>query len=499
MKSIFPSLSDYRKYRILEIIPGVFTWGTFVLAIVLSFVAPLWAIYYIIVFDLYWLTRILYLVLFMVVSFMRYRKTVRVDWLPKVQSLPSWQEYTHLIFFPTYKEPLEVLRGTFTALTKVHYPLNKFIVVLAGEEKDQEHFESVAQSIQAEFGQKFFRLMVTVHPKDIPGEIAGKGANINWAGHEAQKFIDELHLSYDKVIVSAFDADTCAHPQYFAYLTYVYMNHPRPTRASYQPMAMFNNNVWESPPITRVISYSTTFWLMTEQSRPEHMLTFASHSMSFKALVDVGFWQTDVVSDDSRISLQCLMEYDGDYEVVPLYLPVSMDVVLGKTFWRTLKSQYIQQRRWGYGVENFPYVVWNFLRNKKMPAMKRFRYFFNQIEGVYSWATSAILIAIMGRLPLWVLAHKTETSVIAQTAPNILQWLMILGTIGLVIQAILGTTLLPPKPKNTSTWRLFIMIAQWALLPLTLIFFGSIPATEAQTRLMLGKYLGFNVTEKVRK
>lgn len=493
------SISAYRQYRLLEMIPGLLVWTTLLGALVLSFVAPLWAIYFIIVFDLYWFFRIMYLILFMVISYRRYRKTVRVDWLAKVRQLPHWQQYYHLVFYPTYKESYEVLGDAFEALVRNRYPLDRFIVVLAGEERDREHFSRIAARLEAAYGRRFFKFLVTMHPQDIVGEIAGKGSNIAWAGRRARELIDELKIPYENVIVSSFDVDTCVHPHYFCYLTYCYATHPNPTRVSWQPLAIFNNNVWASPSITRVISYSTTFWLMSEQSRPERMFTFSSHSMSFRALVDVGFWQSDIVTEDSRIAMQGVMEYDGDYTVEPLYIPVSMDVVLGKTFWQTLKSQYVQQRRWAYGVENFPYMVWNFGRNRKIPFVKKFRYIFNQTEGVYSWATAPILILIFGRLPIWVINHQLSAPIASQIAPHILQIMMTLAMVGLLVQATLGVTLLPPKPKQASNWRLLIMFFQWVFLPVTLILFGSVPAIDAQTRLMLGKYLGFHVTEKVRR
>jgi cellulose synthase/poly-beta-1,6-N-acetylglucosamine synthase-like glycosyltransferase len=221
--------------------------------------------------------------------------------------------------------------------------------------------------------------------------------------------------------------------------------------------------------------------------------------MPFQALVDVGFWQNDIVTEDSRICLQCFQHYDGDYEVTPMYIPVSMDVVLGKSIWETMKSQYVQQRRWAYGVENFPYMAWNFIPNTRMPLAKKLRYMWNQTEGVYSWATAPILILILGRLPLWLLNNAERQTALALNTPYILEILMRISLIGIIVAAFLGSTLLPKRPSDVPIRRILYMVLQWPLLIVSMIVFGAIPATDAQTRLMLGRYLGFDVTRKFRK
>lgn len=492
-------LSDYAKYRLLETIPGFLTWTTFILAIALSFIRPIWVIYFIIAFDLLWLVRIIYNLPYLFISYSRFRKAKCVDWLVECQKIPRWKNIVHLVFLPTYKESMAVLRSTFQSLKDTNYPSKKFIVVLATEERDRENAQKNAETIKKEFGAEFWHLFVTIHPKDIPGELGGKGSNNAYAARMVKELIDQKKIPYENVIVSSFDVDTCVHPQYFAYLTHKYLTHPSPTRTSYQPVPLFSNNIWDSPALMRVVSNGTTFWLMTEQLRPERLFTFSSHSMSFKALVDVDFWQNDIVTEDSRIFLQCLLRYDGDYTVTPLYMPVSMDTVMGKNIWESLKNQYRQQRRWGYGVEHLPYMLWFFSKNKNMPLRKKIHYIWNLGEGMYSWATAPILIFILGRLPLFVASLQNSTSHIAQVAPFILERLLIAAMIGLVVMAIISTFLLPPRPAGIKKTKFLEMILQWLLFPITMIVFGSLPAADAQTRLMLGKYLGFNVTEKFRK
>jgi len=487
-------------FRFFEILPGFLVWLTFILAIAVSLIKPLWAIYFIVVFDTYWLIRAYYLTVYLLNSWLKFKKELKINWLVKLNELKDldYQEYYHLVFLPTYGESFEVIDKTFSALSKIDYPKRQLIVILAGEERDRSNFLQIADRITEKYQHQFFKFLITLHPQDLPNEMPGKGSNLNYAGHEAKKLIDQLRIPYEKVIVSSFDIDTQVYPQYFSNLTFKYLTHPNPTHASFQPLALYHNNIWESDPITRVVANSTTFWLLTDLARSERLFTFSSHSMSFKALVEVGFWQKDIVSEDSRIFLQCLFHYDGDYKVEPIYMPVSMNTVYMGNFWQSLINQYKQMRRWAWGVEHLPYMMKEFKKHPQMPKKRKFYYFWNQAEGTYSWATAPILIFVLGRLPLVFADKAVQTSVVSQNAPIILEWLMNIAMLGLIINAIISTIVLPQKPANKSWLYYPIMIIQWILFPITMIFFGSMPATDAQTRLMLGgKFkLNFWVTEK---
>ena len=496
-RSRFLRLTEKQQYRILEMIPGILVWSTFIGAITLSITQPLWAIYFIIIFDLLWLIRILYLLVHMAYSWFKLHKNIDVNWYEKLKKEKlGYENYYHLVMYPTAGESLEVLDNTFKSLTNNNYNLDKVIVVLAGEERNEKVFKTYADELVRKYGDKFHKVLVTIHPDAVPGELQGKSANTNYAGRQAKKYIDEQGIDYNHVIVSAFDCDTLMHDQYLAYLTYTYLSQPDPTRASYQPVAIFNNNIWESSLFIRTFVNSTTFWLLTDLSRPERLFTFSSHSMSFKALVDVNFWQKDIVSEDSRIFLQCFCKYDGDYKVVPMHIPVYMSTVWAGKFWPAMKSQYKQIRRWAWGVENFPYQAWYYLKIKNLPKLKGFSYLWNQLEGVYSWATAPIIIFIMGRLPLHIIEGEAKMSVIAQNAPFVLEKLMAFAMIGLFLNAVLSTMLMPKRPKTVSPWKWIIIPIQWIVWPVMMLVFGSFPATDALTRMMLGKYLGFYLAPK---
>ena len=489
-----------RIQRTLEIIPGTLVWGTFVCAVIFSLFAPVWVIYFIILFDLYWLFRVAYFILFLLIGWRAYHASARIDWQKRLeQEKLAWPDILHCIILPMTKEDVSIVHATLEALLNTRYPAKKFLVVLTGEERMHDHFQSVAVEISKRYANSFGHLLITEHPDGLPDEIASKGANNHYAGKKAQEWIDRERVPYDRVIVSAFDIDTIVHPDYFSCLTHAYLSQENPTRCSYQPVVLYNNNIWSAPSPMRLAAFSTTFWLLTELARPDRLFTFSSHSMSFAALVDVGFWQKNIVSEDSRIFLQCFFRYHGEYRVVPLYVPVSMDTVLAPTVKRSLVNLYKQQRRWALGVEHFPYMVVNFWKDRLIPLRKKIKFLVIQIEGMYTWATAPILIFFLGRLPLVFAPPAVEQTVLAQNLQRILEVLMNISMGGVLIIGFLSFFLLPPQPGAPKRSRYITMAFQWVLLPITIIVFSALPALDAQTRLMLGRYLGFAVTEKTRR
>jgi len=221
--------------------------------------------------------------------------------------------------------------------------------------------------------------------------------------------------------------------------------------------------------------------------------------MPWRALVEIGFWSTKMVSEDSRIFWHCFCYYRGDYEVEPLYYPVSMDVCMDETAWQTARNLYKQQRRWGWGVENVPYLMFNTIKSWRVIPRKLFLdKIFIQLYGFHSWATNAIIIGCIGWLPLFLGSDRFNQTVLSNNLPNVTRILMTIAMVGMVLSAIISSLLLPPRPVKTPWWRRLGMIAQWIFLPVTIVVFGAIPGLEAQTRLMLGKYMGFWVTPKAR-
>lgn len=494
------NLSGKRRlfYRCLEILPGLASWSTLIGVVLLSIYVPFIAAYFVIAFALYWVLKTAFLSYHLRYNWKRLRHHMALDWSQMVARFP-YQHLKHVVILPFYKEPIEVIEASLKALSQVRYDAKNIIIVLAGEARAGTHAQEVGEAMRAKYGTHFGHFITTLHPADVPGEMAGKGSNASYAAEQVRtQVLDTNNIAYTDTIVSIFDIDTVLYPDYFNCLVWHFMTAENPLKSSFQPVPIFNNNIWEAPAISRVVAMSSTFWEMVQQERPERMATFSSHSVSFQALYEVGYWQSNMVSEDSRIFWNLLMANDGKYSVIPLSYPVSMDANAAPHLWQTIGQIYKQHRRWTYGVENLCYILYHFTQNKNIPLSQRIRVALQQAEGYWSLVTNPIMLFILGWAPIFLGGQEFHQTVLSYNLPIVVRDLLILAMFGLVISSFISLTLIPPRPHNASRFRYVVMALQWIMIPATMIIFSAIPGLDAQTRLMFGKYMGFWVTPKTR-
>lgn len=484
--------------RILEIIPGALSWSIIILLVFLSIKHPVASAIVIITFDFYWIIRTVYLTTLLVMAHNRLFRLRREDWLKRCLALPEDKGFSklyQLVIFPIYNEGLEVLRPSLSALSASHYPKDKIIVVMAFEERNS-HAHNIALVLENEFSANFGAHLSTFHPDGLAGEARTKGANATWSAKAAKTFIDSRGIPYEQVVVSCFDADTCVEPEYFGCLSYHFLTSDKPHQASYQPMPVYNNNIWQAPSFARLVEISSSFCQLIESMRLEKFVTFSSHSMSFKTLVEVDYWPTNMISDDSVIYWKGYLHYNGDYRVVPLYVTVSMDVAYSSNIWKTIVVQYKQKRRWAWGVENFPFVVDGFIKNKNISLFNKLRRSFHLLESHVTWAIWAVILVVIGYLPMLVGGAFFSQMAIAYNLPKVTGLLFKFTFLTSLIWIFLSWTILPPRPKGVSVFKNVLLVLEWIFVPFIILIVSSLPAIDAQSRLMFAKYMEFNPTLK---
>jgi len=530
-----------RLQRSLEILPGACSWSVLLGLIFLSFFFPFSAAILIVAFYLSWIMRILYSTIFLLLSYLQLNIERNTDWMGRIHGIDNlpiylkdnrskkfgrhWRQRLshkihlaqldkliagkilppassgiyHLVIFPIIKEGRDILEPAIEAISRQNFPLKQIVVVFALEERALPPVKAAVYELEKKYKNVFFNCATIVHPAVVPGEARVKGANATCAAKGAAAFFQSHQIPFENVIVSCFDADTVVSPNYFACLSYHFMVYPDRLRASFQPIPVYHNNIWHVPGFARVVETGSSFFQLIEATNPEKLVTFSSHSMSFKALVDVDYWPVDMISDDSAIFWKAYIHYDGQYKVVPMYVTLSMDIASAHNWWQTVKSVYKQKQRWAWGVENFPIVMRAFFKSKKIPLYERLRLGFKLFEGHLSWATSGFILSIIGWLPVIFARQVFAASVAYYNVPNIANTIFTLGFFAVCISIVLSLSLLP-KTKIRYRWLLKLGHAfEWMMVPFILVLFSALPALHAQTRLMLGKYLEFWVTDKHRK
>ncbi|MDB5160788.1 MAG: hypothetical protein JWO96_168 [Candidatus Saccharibacteria bacterium] len=524
-----PEDRDWR-YRIFEILPGAITWIVLFLPVVLSLISPKIAAYFIVAYLLLWFIRALSLNVRSLQGWQLMNEHKRVPWqelnndledlVVRAKKAPKWHarnldrvreymmhsrikpsEVIHAVIVAAYNESKDVIEPTIQSVLDSKYDPKKIILILAYEQRGGKEVEKTAKELMHTYADKFYYAEAIAHPSDMPGEVIGKGGNITFAARKFQKYLEENNIDPAKVVVTTLDADNRPDKQYFAALTYTFCSTEEPKHASYQPIPMYTNNIWDAPAPMRVIATGNSFWNIVLTMRPHMLRNFSSHAQPMEALIDTDFWSVRTIVEDGHQFWRTWFRYDGKHDVFPIYVPIYQDAVLSFSYRKTIKAQFVQIRRWAWGASDVAYVGYTgFIKPNNIPKYKIWSKFLRLLEGHISWSTAPLLLLLAAFVPHLLnpnLFFLNPQAYLVDQLPHVVSTIQRVATVGILVTLFLSFQSLPPKPERYKRRRNLWMVIQWVYLPFTTILFNAFAAIYSQTRLMFGWYLGtFDVTDK---
>ncbi len=538
--------------RLLEMVPGIVSWAIIIGPVWLSFSYPWLVAYFVLSFDFYWLCRAVWFGSTVLVAQRRISRVLDTNWGARLSKLgdrlarreallrelgrlpgspgpalgfsavtntgrvrrqlfdelealdaldtlpappPDPDTYVHLALIPTYTEPLETLRHTVRALAKAEWPRERKICAIITRHNDEGGKANV-DMLRAEFGSAFADFIHILDPLE-PGIVIGKSSAMAFGGrHLYRVLVRERGMDPRRILVTDLDADYRVHPQYFTYLTWMHLSDPNRETQLYQPIPYFHNNLWQAPMLLRLFAAVLTQLQMWRSVLPEKLQSFGSYSTTLHLVHDVGYWATDAIPEDSRFYWKSYFTYGDSFRAVPLFIPIYGDAVRARSYWRSLASQYLQARRWAWGVTDIPYVIENAVRHHEIPLGSRVWRILNLFAEHINWAIAPFVVMFGATVPLLINPAFAETT-LGQNLPLYASTMLTIALAALVVLIWVESRIVPPRPASWGILRRGLSYLQWIGLPFVGIFFSNLPALDAQTRLLTGRYLEYRVTEKV--
>lgn len=493
---------DTKIERALEILPGALTWLALTSPVWLSFTIPFAVAYLIIVADIYWLFNSLKIAALIFIGYKKMSWAKGQNWLEylKTDFKDNFKDYYHLIMVPTYKEGLEILGPTFQGILNSKYPKEKIMLLVGFEERDTpEKIDETRKYLEKNLQGKIKAVFTTIHPFGLPGEVPGQGTNRNWMLRETLPEFTKMNIPINKIFMTTLDADFVIHPQFLAGALHKYLSTPVDKRdvCSYTGVFLFHNNYWQTPTPMRLIATGTSFWQLSEMVGSDKYINYSSMSMNLQSVIDTGLWIPNKVNDDSGFYWKAYYHFNGQYKVIPHFLPISADAVLDVSLFKTFQNQYLQLKRWAYGVEHIPFIVKSYFGKKDIDFWDKTDKLIFIFWSYLKWGTLALFISFGGLL-IPLINPTFSQSVVSHNLSVVSSWILTAAFLGLFSTILVHEKTVPPRPKNWSFLTKIWSYAQWALIPIVLVSIATLPAIDAQTSLMLGRYLEFRVTNKVR-
>ncbi len=487
-----------RTQRALEILPGFVSWSLILFPFWGSLIFPTAVAYYVITFAVYWLYRSLALAILSVVAHFKIKASSRFDWIIDLKKTfpKKWDTIHHIIVIPTYKEPITTLERTLDALSQQSFPLENIHIMVSFEEREGQPAKEKSKHLKTKYKDVFGDLWTTYHP-DIEGEIKGKSSNTCWGAIQAKKhLVDTKKIPIENITITSEDADALFHHHYFANLTYEFIKTDKPFNKIWQGGIVFYNNIWRIPGPVRVLASVFSVTQMYILMRKDRLVNFSTYSTSLKHVHDIGYWDTDVIPEDYRLFFKSYFAKKGDFEVEPIFLPIYADAAEADGFWNTMMNQYEQLKRWAWGVSDDAYIIRRYVLADEIPFWDKTIRVLKVVEDHFLWPVNWFAITVSAILPP-LLNEEFSRTILGKTLPQVTSTLLTLSLVSMLVIFIIDAINRPPRPNKRNVFSYILQPLEFLMLPLIGFFFSALPGIDAHTRLMLGKYIEYKVTEKV--
>ncbi len=241
----------------------------------------------------------------------------------------------------------------------------------------------------------------------------------------AVKELAKRGINPEQVFVTTLDADFVIHPEFLTGALHKYLSTPKRERnkRSYTGSFLYYNNYWQAPTPMRLIATGTALWQLAEMVGSDKYQNFSSLSINLKSLLDIGLWIPDKVNDDSGFYWKAYFHYRGNYKVIPHFLPITADAVLDVGLFKTFQNQYLQLKRWAYGVEHIPYIVTQYFKRSDIDFWDKTDKLFFVIWANLKWGTLALFVTFAGLLIPYINPSYRE-SVVAINLPIVSSWIL---------------------------------------------------------------------------
>jgi hypothetical protein len=416
-----------------------------------------------------------------------------IEKLKQTEVKLNWHEIQHIAIIPHVKEPEHILRETLDNLAQQTFPTKQINVVLAAEARDPNGLP-LSEKLAAEYKHVFNNVWVSNHIL-TDEEIVGKSSNMKAGGKVAYDKVTELGWDLKKTMITSCDADSKLPKQYFAYVTHEYVQMEDAEYKYFNGAMVFYNNIWKLPFYARVKNSMSTLYNVSRLIRTDKLIPFSTYTTSFWMIKEIGFWTPWVTPEDFHLFFKAQFKFGAKVSAVPIFLRIMSDAAEGQGHIDTIRNNYMQERRWSWGISDDGWILQNVILNfSKHDFITIYRGLHSVFDHVMS-PVMGVMILVGGNIPP-LLNPAFNSTVLGAQLPRISSTIITLSLFFLIVVILLDIAFKPKRQNRLGILNIPIQMAEWLVLPLATLVLSLLPGIEANTRLLFGKYLEYYVTKK---